>query len=145
MTLHNFSQNVHLIRLHLRWCNLTALTALDFSNMLTLDVSHNKLTVVNLDNLLALTNLRNVQFAYNPLVSTTAGDNKLRQDHLSEVDISNTRLVTLNTTAFFKYIGLKVGALKDAFFFLILKVENVNFIGSALFYSSIPVFEMALL
>ena len=115
MTLHNLSPNVHLIRLHLRWCNLTALTAMDFSNMRTLDIRHNNLTVVNLDNLLALTNLRNVQFAYNPLVSTTAGDNKLRQDHLSEVDISNTRLVTLNTTAFFKYIGLKVGALKDAF------------------------------
>ena len=117
MTLHNLSQNVHLIRLHLRWSNLTALTAMDFSNMQTLDVSHNNLTVINLDHLLALTNLRKVQFAYNPLVSTTAGDNKLRQDHLSEVDISNTRLVTLNTTAFFKYIGLKVGALKVALFF----------------------------
>ena len=82
--------------------------------MLTLDVSHNNLTVINLNNLLALTNLRKVQFAYNPLVSTTAGDNKLRQGHLSEVDISNTRLVTLNTTVFFKSVGLKVGALKDA-------------------------------
>ena len=90
---------------------------MNFSNMLTLDVSHNNLTVVNLDNLLALTNLRKVQFAYNPLVSTTAGDNKLRQGHLSEVDISNTRLVTLNTTAFFKYIGLKVGVLKGTLFF----------------------------
>ena len=113
---------------------------MDFSNMRTLDVSHNKLTVVNLDNLLALTNLRKVQFANNPLVSTTAGDNKLRQDHLSEVDISNTRLVTLNTTAFFKYIDLKVGVLKDALFFSILKVENVTFIESGLLYSSIPVF-----
>ena len=94
-----------------------ALTAMDLSNMRTLDMSHNNLTVINLDNLLALTNLRKVQFAYNPLVSTTAGDNKLRHDHLSEVDISNTRLVTLNTIAFFKYIGLKVGALKDALFF----------------------------
>ena len=91
-----------------------ALTAMDFSSMRTLDVSHNKLTVVNLDNLLALKNLRNVQFAYNPLASMTAEESKLRQDQLSEVDISNTRIVTLNTTAFFKYTSLKVGTLNDA-------------------------------
>ena len=108
MSLHNLSNNVYLIRLHLRWCSLTHLEVTEFPNMQTLDLSYNQLTVVNMDHFLPLTRLRSVRLASNPLLNMTAGTYDHKHSLVSDLDISNTTLVTLNGATLFKFTRLKV-------------------------------------
>ena len=107
MTLHNLSLHVYLVRLHMRWCGLTELTAMDFPNMQILDLSHNQLTVIHLDHLLSLPSLLTVRLAYNPIVSMATGESKGRHQ-VSELDLSFTRLVVLNSTVLINFVKLHV-------------------------------------
>ena len=107
MSLRNLSRNVYLIRLHMRWCNLTQLTAIDFPNLQTLDLSHNQLSVVHLDHFYSLSNLQSLCLASNPMVAMTTGESQ-NFHQLNDLDVSRTELVVLNITVLFRFVQLQV-------------------------------------
>ena len=107
MTLHNLSLHVYLVRLHMRWCGLTELTAMDSPNMQILDLSHNQLTAIHLDQFLPLSNLHSLQLASNPMVAMTTGTSKSISS-VTDLDISHTRLAILNNNDLIKFVRLQV-------------------------------------
>ena len=98
LTTPHLSNNSMLIHLSLANCSLTSVHHLTLPNLRTLDLSENVVTVIRLDHLLGLNNLRTLRLAGNPLQSLfpAVPNVSWTADKLKTIDVSRTALTEVD-------------------------------------------------
>ncbi|XP_070183634.1 G-protein coupled receptor GRL101-like [Littorina saxatilis] len=109
MTPEHLRDNLMLIHLSLARCNLTVLTQLAFPNLLSLDVSDNRVSSTSRVPLSEVPRLRELSLAGNPLVHVFEDDGKLSlYSKVWELDLSRVALHVLNASILSAFPNLHV-------------------------------------
>jgi hypothetical protein len=107
MTLSDFDNNSYIMHLVLIRCNLTLVPELRLLNLRHLDLSHNRLTSVNMDTFLVLVSLQELYLANNPLLSLWRRGSQMLHPMLSHLDLSLTGLTNFISLTLMHFASLQ--------------------------------------
>ena len=100
MTLDKLTNNVYLVNLNLANCPTQFLSGVKFPNLLTMDLSRNRIATIVMKDLLNFQNLQVLVLKGNPLTSFTRTSSVRQQDALRTMDLSETSLKVLDGQIF---------------------------------------------
>ena len=119
MTLDKLTNNVYLVNLNLANCPTQFLSGVKFPNLLTIDLSRNRITTIVMNDLLNFPNLQVLVLKGNPLTSFTRTSSDRQQDVLRTVGQQGAlRTVDLSE--------ISLGVLDGQFFSFTPRVQYLN-------------------
>ena len=108
MMLSELVNNTYIIHLSLAHCSIGFLSVMTFPNLKLLDLSHNEMASVAINDFTELQNLQILSLRGNPLTSIASDPSSIRQHRLREIDLSYTLLQKLDNEVFKHISGINV-------------------------------------